>query len=141
MPALEPDLAPFEEERASLALRHRTRAQRPQRSPLRLCLGLCALGGIALLLGIAWFTVEVARQVYQQFAHPHRAHHVDPALLQSGDAEHLRTLEPTVVRSFFGHNDTGSVEFFNLKAAIWLKTSGKLNDPCLLYTSPSPRDS
>ncbi|GAA5856529.1 hypothetical protein JCM9279_003007 [Rhodotorula babjevae] len=120
-------LAPFEEEHASLARRRAAPARAHRSSPLRICVGLCALGGLALFAFLAYLTFQVLRQVHEQLAHPHKAHHVDPTVL-AGDSAQLRDLEPDVVRSFYGR-DVGSVDSFNLKAAIWLRTSEKLADP------------
>ncbi|GAA5893057.1 hypothetical protein JCM8208_004334 [Rhodotorula glutinis] len=127
MPADERPLAPFEEEHASLARRRAAPARARRSSPLRICVGLLALAGLALCAFIAYFTVQVLRQVHDQLAHPHKAHHVDPAVLV-GDSAALHALEPDVVRSFYGR-DVGSVDSFNLKAAIWLRTTDKLKDP------------
>ncbi|GAA5945475.1 hypothetical protein JCM3775_003709 [Rhodotorula graminis] len=123
-------LAPFEEEHASLARRRRAAPAR-RSSPLRLCVALCALGGLALFAFVGYLTVQVVRTVHQQLAHPHKAHHVDPAVLV-GDSAQLHALEPDVVRSFYSR-DLGSVDSFNLKAAIWLRTSDKLKDPDALW--------
>jgi len=127
MTADERPLAPFEEEHASLARRRAAPARARRSSPLRICIGLCALAGVALAALLGYFTFQVLRQVHEQLAHPHKAHHVDPAVL-AGDSAQLHALEPDVVRSFYGP-DVGSVDSFNLKAAVWLRTSEKLSDP------------
>ena len=127
MTADERPLAPFEEEHASLARRRAAPARARRSSPLRICIGLCALAGVALAALLGYFTFQVLRQVHEQLAHPHKAHHVDPAIL-AGDSVQLHALEPDVVRSFYGR-DLGSIDSFNLKAAIWLRTSDKLKDP------------
>ncbi|BGP47386.1 hypothetical protein JCM10450v2_003238 [Rhodotorula kratochvilovae] len=125
----ETPLAPFGEEHASLARRHRAAvaARRSRMSPLRCCVGFCAILGLAALGTVTFIVVGLARDWSGIAASPHRAVHANPAVV-AGTSD-VRALEPTVVRSLFGRGDVGSIGAFNLKAAIWVRTSNRLKDP------------
>ncbi|BGO90928.1 hypothetical protein NBRC10512_002319 [Rhodotorula toruloides] len=123
---------------------HRRRKTQPSSlSPWRCCAWSAAVVALVCGAGIAFFFYKVFEEAYRMAAAPHRVHHANETLLFQGPG--IADNESQVVRSFFGANDKGGVERFDLKAAIWAKVDAESEDEkdetwTLLYSEDVLKD-